>query len=266
MKVLAVCVGIFSVTIAHAMGPEPKPGVEKDPIWTEEKSGYATTVHIHDAASITSGILDDARLPAEVSRLGQQIEGNEVATGTLSLQHIGASGAQSNDVPQWNGTAWVPSPIPSAAAEMRYGSVPPVAMISMAQPVPQGHFYQANSERLVITGSPQAGNLGFVAPLDLPHGATLHEVTYSFLDNDSSRRIQFYIQGTVQAGGLGAGWVDGGFTTEGASTQHVRRTQSFQTPRVIDNRNRSYVLSVVMDAGAGTNLQFMGASIGYSVP
>lgn len=136
----------------------------------------------------------------------------------------------------------------------------------MAEPLTPGHSFQVNSERLCLFSGSPAGNIAFLAPLYLPDGATIQDVTYSYIDNDPNRRIQFYIQGTVQGGGMGAGWVDAVHGTEGDSVKPVRKMQPFTTPRVIDNRNRSYVLSVVIDSGATTNLQFLGASVRYTLP
>lgn len=80
--------------------------VENDPVWTAEKTGYATNNHLHSAADITSGTLDDARLSAYVSLLGASIESSEIADGTISFADIGQNGATNGQIMKWNGSAW----------------------------------------------------------------------------------------------------------------------------------------------------------------
>lgn len=255
-----IMVGVCLPVVALGMGA--KPAREVDPVWTAEKGNYAEVSHGHDAAAITSGTLDPARLPADVSRLGPSIDGAEVEAGSLNLGHLGPGGAASNDVIRWNGAAWVPSPgTTTAPAAKAFLSLPPVAFQPMSA-VSAGYGYQMNADRLMVEGQ-GAGNLAFAAPVHLPHGAAITDVTYSFFDNDSARRISAVVMGNVQ-GRVSAGWMDAFADSGSASTQSLRITRTLATPRVIDNGTRSYVMQLTIDAGAGTNLQFMGASIGYT--
>lgn len=262
MKAWMMMVGVCLPVVAMGMGSPPSR--ETDPVWTAEKTNYAEVTHVHDAAAVTTGTLDAARLPADVSRLGPSIDGGEVDAGSLNLGHLGPSGAASNDIIRWNGTAWIPSPLaPAVPTAKEYLSLPPVAFQSMT-PVPAGYGYQMNVDRLMLEGN-QAGTISFLAPIHLPHGAVITDVAYSFLDNDAARRISAVVMGNVQ-GRVSAGWMDALADSGAASTQSVRIVRVLATPRTVDNETRSYVMQLTFDSGGTTNLYFMGATIGYSLP
>jgi hypothetical protein len=69
-----------------------------------------------NAASLTSGTLDDTRLSANVSKLGATIEGNEIAAGAVSTAQLAdgavtasklaSAGCTSGQMLKWNGSAW----------------------------------------------------------------------------------------------------------------------------------------------------------------
>jgi len=262
MKKIAIIIGIVSATISHAMGPNPTPSEERDPIWTEEKAGYAKVEHTHDTSAITTGILHDARLSPDISRLGQQIEGTELALGTLTLEHLGPNGANVNDVLQWNGASWVPASIAISPSSTQYISVSPVAARPMTQPH-DGTGFSWHPERLYIEYGRPEGAASFFIPLYIPHGASIHSIGYGYVDNDPARMIKFGLMGTSLTG---SGWFEGSIVTQTTSLQRVRSVRKLDFPIIVNNWSNSYALVVQIDRGGTTNLQFTGASIEYTLP
>jgi hypothetical protein len=65
---------------------------------------YAPLSHNHGAAEITSGKIDNARLNAEVSLLGNKIEGSEITDGTIEFKHIGKNTCTDTQIMMWNNT------------------------------------------------------------------------------------------------------------------------------------------------------------------
>lgn len=261
MKNIAMVIGMISATLSQAMGPTPTPK-ERDPIWTEEKVGYATVEHTHDASAITTGTLDNARLSPDISRLGPEIEGAEVVPGTLTLEHLGPSGANFNDVPQWNGASWVPVSIPTRPSSAQYLSISPVALQPLNQPH-DGTGFSWHPERMYIEYGPPGGTVSFCAPLHLPHGASIHSIAYGYVDNDPARMIKMGLMGTALTG---SGWFEGAIVTQTTSTDRVRSVRKLDFHIVVNNYSNSYALLVQIDRGGTTNLQFTGTSIEYTLP
>lgn len=111
-------------------------------VWTCGTDNDNDTTNTN-ASNLTSGTLPDARLSANVSLLGSSITSGEIAdnavvgnkiingavnslkiadgaimnvdiaaTAGITLSKLGQSSASNNDIPQWNGSAWVPVAIP----------------------------------------------------------------------------------------------------------------------------------------------------------
>jgi hypothetical protein len=262
MKRIAFIMVMMSATLSQAMGPSPQPGAERDPIWEKEKAGYATVDHAHDASSISTGTLDSARLSPDISRLGNEIEGAEIALGTITLDHLGSSGANVNDVPQWNGASWSPAPSGMSPHSRLYLSISPVAVRPMNQPH-DGLGLSWHPAQFYIEFSRPGGTASFFAPLHVPHGASIHSIAYGYVDNDPTRMIKMGIMGTPLTG---SGWFEGGLITQTTSTERVRSVRKLDFPIIVNNNSNSYALLVQIDTGASTNLQFTGASIEYTLP
>jgi hypothetical protein len=81
-------------------------------------SDFAAASHNHAASEITSGTIDVARLPVGTGST-QVAAGNDSrfsdsrspTAHTHSLSDLSQSGATTNQVPQWSGSAWVPATV-----------------------------------------------------------------------------------------------------------------------------------------------------------
>lgn len=79
--------------------------------WTNISNipALATAAHTHDASSINSGVLNDARLSNTITKLGQTIEGGEISTAAIGTTHLSQMGAANGQIMKWNGSAWAPA-------------------------------------------------------------------------------------------------------------------------------------------------------------
>jgi hypothetical protein len=84
----------------------------------QESGSYASATHAHAASDVTSGTLDIARIPTGSTSstvcIGNDARLSDARTPsahTHPLSDLSQSGATTNQVPQWNGTAWVPATV-----------------------------------------------------------------------------------------------------------------------------------------------------------
>ena len=104
-----------------------------------------------------------------------------------------------------------------------------------------------------------------VAPINLPHGAVITNVTAYIYDNDGSvtyqpRIILYSINMTSGTYGT-----EGSATLAGNSASATPQALSFSPNTTINNQQRAYYLKFQSEGNAGSNIRLYGISITYTV-
>jgi hypothetical protein len=102
---------------------------------TASTSDFAAASHSHAASAIASGTIDVARLPVGTGST-QVAAGNDSrfsdsrspTSHTHPLSDLSQSGATTDQVPKWNGSAWVPATVSggggsSSASDLTSGTL-----------------------------------------------------------------------------------------------------------------------------------------------
>jgi hypothetical protein len=145
------------------------------------------------------------------------------------------------------------APVPGGPGFISIGNV-------SFQPHPASVQYGFINGRLYNNnGSPAS----FVAPLPLPHGATITQFVLYFVDNDSANNISAWI-GAVD---LDASTVTVmcSITTSGASPDpRIAVTNTITDGQVVGNQSNYYAVSILLPPGATSQLS--GVRIDYKYP
>jgi len=136
-------------------------------------------------------------------------------------------------------------------AKTDYFSLPSEAF----QPASDVVYYNVGGAYLV------SGAGGLVAPVHLPHGATVTEFKVYFYDNSASDLTIFLYRVALSNGPYG--------TMATLSTSGVPGYTSASAPSIsfnpVDNANYAYVVNVYCSAWNSTNLEIKGVSIKYTI-
>ena len=135
---------------------------------------------------------------------------------------------------------------------------------SVATSVSQNPFRISDAQgRYASTG----GRNYLVAPVALPHGATITSFTLTCYDNDPG-------DGSISNTGICQGYLfDGQFlmsvatSGEDATAYQTVTTNAFSSPRnVVDNQNKAYYVYFSVNGGAGINHMPIRVVVGYTLP
>jgi hypothetical protein len=145
------------------------------------------------------------------------------------------------------------APVPGGPGFISIGNV-------SFQPHPPSVQYGYINGRLYNNnGSPAS----FVAPVSLPHGATITQFVLYYVDNDSVNDINAWIgyisleESTVN--------VMCSITTSGGSPDaRIMVNNTITTGKVIDNQSYNYFVSILLPTGSTSQLS--GVRIDYSYP
>ena len=129
------------------------------------------------------------------------------------------------------------------------------------QPFYNDTYNNAGVNALYSLGT--GGGFFYTTRLNLPQGATITEVEFYYIDNDPAAAITFYLYQWNPSVNTAA--YNSGLST-GASSA-IQKFGLLFAPVVIDNTQYSYSIAANFGVGAsGSNLQLLGARVGYRGP
>lgn len=191
---------------------------------------------------------------------GLSINGD--VTGTIATssvtkiqgRNVSSTAPTDKQILQWDGTTnqWVPKTIAVVSAPEHYYSVDPADFTSLKRDDQKDKnnmiIYEDNTTFVTVFKRAEGG--GLIAPLHLPHGATITEATLYYIDNDAgdisvaiSRRSFMGVNQTL------------GSWTSSTSLSSIR--SAFIIPSgssiVVDNSQYSYRIDVRLDQSADAN-------------
>ncbi|MGC3947828.1 MAG: hypothetical protein QM762_25530 [Chryseolinea sp.] len=172
----------------------------------------------------------------KVSRL----QGNAIAPGTLS-------GSDAGKVLVWNGTQWSPQVLPNGNTVSRYAMIDPAAFTNLRRKEKKDKvnvvMFDDNSTYVTILKKDEGSDI--IAPLDLPDGAIIQDISLYYMDNEA-KSLVFNVYRKIPMGGnepVINAWTSGG------NTPLIR--MSGHTPvagrEVVDNGSYSYRIVIKMD-------------------
>ena len=105
-----------------------------------------------------------------------------------------------------------------------------------------------------------AGASAYVAPVQLPHGATVTRVDCYYKDN-TANNLTLYLAVTARKGSATS---MAAITTTGSSSQYTSASDTTINVATVDNTSYSYFLDLSFPGNDGSSLVFSGADIHYS--
>ncbi len=117
------------------------------------------------------------------------------------------------------------------------------------------HVWVPGGGRYVTSG----GDPALVAPLDLPHGATIEQAKVTYYDN-ATQNAEFVIYQIDRQGSGPDSW-------SATPNQHSSSIITYNSPilgETVDNQNYAYYFLAMLDATAGSNLTLYEVAIGYT--
>lgn len=120
----------------------------------------------------------------------------------------------------------------------------------------------------IISGAPNV-YASVTAPINLPDGAVIQEITVYAVDNEASANLvlDVYLRSVATSDGSTQAHETGNFTTSGASPNRQTFTVPVLPNVTVNNAARQYALRVSFNPNPyqGSNITFNGATIRYTV-
>ena len=197
------------------------------------KTGAWVSMNSEPSSFTWTGDLTGAYTHPNVSRL----QGNAVAAVALG-------GTDAGKVLTWDGTQWLPA-LPVNAAP-RYAMIDPAAFTNLrrSDKKDKDNIIMFDDNSTFVTTIKKREGPFIIAPLNLPDGATIQQVTVYYMDRDAED-ILLNIYRKTPTGGNEAviSWTSSGSS---ASIQNVPLAPAGGR-EVIDNSNYSYRIVVRLD-------------------
>jgi hypothetical protein len=169
-----------------------------------------------------------------------KIQGNNVAPGALGVPDAGK-------VLVWTGTQWLPAIVNGVSPVSQFTMLDPADFTNLREDDTKDKdniiIFEDNST--YVTTIKKNEGAAIIAPLHLPHGATLEEITLYYRDTDS-RNVDFNVYRKTPAGS------NQNVTNSWSSTGNLAAVRSsVHTPiagtQVIDNDTYSYRIVIRLD-------------------
>jgi hypothetical protein len=217
---------------------------------------FAAATHSHDGAAITAGIVAEARIDPAIAR------------DTEIVPAVAASGQFAPAAHDHEATY-----VNLAGDTMTGGlTVPKIAYTN-----PRTHYFMVGSEGFVPGSNvayvntygnggayiAQAASGAMVAPIHLPHGATITAFQVFYYDNSSSDMTVYLARQYMTSGGY---QFMSNVATSGASATYRNGSSTTIVSPVVDNTLHSYhVYAYSASWPASSDLRIKGALITYTI-
>jgi hypothetical protein len=217
---------------------------------------FAAASHSHDGSAITSGIIAEARIDPAIARDSEIVP-------AVSASGQFASATHDHDATYVN-----------LAGDTMTGELT-VPKINYANP--RTHYFMVGSEGFVPGSNvpyantysnggayfAQATSGAMVAPVHLPHGATITEFQVFYYDNSSSDMTVYLARQYMTGGGY---QFMSSVSTSGASNTYRNGSSTSIVAPVVDNTLHSYHIYAYSASWPGTSdLRIKGALVTYTI-
>jgi hypothetical protein len=252
-------------------------------------TGNGSGVTDLDANNLTTGTVAAARLPSQVSLLGQSIGSTEIADGSIvnadinataaiadtKLARITAAGKVANSATTATSASSVNTIVArDAAGDFSAGTItassfglatPQTRSLSLLgaafQPLSSSMSYVKGLSALGGVHGTEAGqDVNFVAQMQLPHGARVNALRMRALDDDTTEniRLSIYYYSDTTVGNVME-------CTSSGSSASVR-TFSDTGGFTVDNESYAYLLIARWTVPAASdNIRFVQAYVDYEI-
>jgi hypothetical protein len=231
---------------------------------TIDVSGFVNTDNQTVSYNAGNGQLSltNQATPVQLSTNGD-VTGNLNANKVVKIQNVlvAATTPAAGQVLQYNSTTsqWEPTTVPSIATTTKYYSIDPVAFRATANISNNGNdvVYEG------VTGSTayiRDNSNDMIAPVTLPHGATITKITYHFVDNSTSNMTFYLLKkafSTNLSTVIGSSVTSSGVTGQGSKPVVI-------ASEVVDNNLYTYRVRVTVGSQDNTNA-VIGVVIEYTL-
>ena len=169
-----------------------------------------------------------------------RLQGNSVSPATLNASDAGK-------VLVWNGTVWNAQSVAGVSPSSNYVMIDPSDFYNLrtGDKKDKDNMIIFDDNSTYVTTIKRNEGPTIIAPVRLPHGATLEQVTVYYMDRES-RNVEFDLLRKTPAGSndpVVAGWTSAG------SSGAIRTSSHVPVPgkEIIDNENYSYRIVVKLD-------------------